>query len=218
MKKVPTSRQQEILDFIRTFSAEKLMPPTLTEIAEHFNIRCSSVAYHLNALKQKGCLTRTNGSRSITFEDQGIPCRRKNCQRRIDISAHQPLNDPPGEKSDSSAGEQLENNSFFLSDFLLEICPAEHFILIRQPDDSMFELGIHQNDLVLAVPVRFKKPQLGDFVLAQLPDGSLVVRSYFSYSKKQFELVPASSDFETQTHSFGSSVVQAVVVSIQRTF
>ena len=51
MKKVLTPRQQEILDVVRDFSAQNHKPPTLNEIAAHFNIRCSSAAYHLEALR-----------------------------------------------------------------------------------------------------------------------------------------------------------------------
>ena len=215
MKKAPTERQLEILDFIRTFSAEKRMPPTLTEIAEHFNIRPSSAAYHLNALSKKGVLSRTNGSRSITFDDQSMPCRRKDCQRRVDLAFSSPST---GERHAGISPDQVKNSSFFLSDHLLEICPAEQFILFRQTDDSMFELGIRQDDLILAVPVRFKQPQPGDFVLAQLPDGSTVVRSYFYYSAKQFELVPANNDFPSVKRCFSSNIIQGVVVALQRTF
>lgn len=213
MKKAPTARQLEILDFIRTFSAEKRMPPTLTEIAENFNIRPSSAAYHLKALSRKGCLSRTNGSRSITFDDQTMPCRRKDCLRRVDLGFSN-----TGEENAGYSPDMAANSSFFLSDHLLELCPAEQFLLFRQPDDSMFERGIHQNDLVLAVPLRFKQPQPGDLVLAQLPDGSTVVRSYFNYSAKQFELVPANNDFQSVKRCFSSNIIQGVVVALQRTF
>ena len=218
MKKEPTERQLAILDFIRSFSAEKRMPPTLTEIAEHFNIRCSSVSYHLDALSKKGFLSRTNGSRSISFEDRSLPCRRKDCQRRVDLAISRPGTLSPGEAIAGDSPELTANSSFFLSDDLLELCPADQFILFRQPDDSMFEFGIRQNDLVLAVPVRFKKPQLGDFVLAQFPDGSTVVRSYFNYSAKKFELAPANDDFKSVTRCFSSNIIQGVVVALQRTF
>ena len=212
-----TKRQQEILEFIRNFSAEKLMPPTLTEISEHFHIRCSSVAYHLNALKKKGRLTRTNESRSITLEGQVDSCRRKDCLRQVSLPPEKREYRPgPGETVEDLINE--EHNTIYISDQLLSICSAEHFIAFRQTDDSMFGLGIHNADIVLAVPVRFKKPLPGDIVLADTPDGRTILRSYFIYSKKQYELAPANSNFKSETYAFSSGVVTAVVVSLLRHF
>ncbi|MBR1953370.1 MAG: hypothetical protein IKA32_12370 [Lentisphaeria bacterium] len=204
MKKTLTPRQQEILNFIKSFSAEKLMPPTLTEIAEHFHIRCSSAAYHLEALRRKGRLSRTNESRSIVLEDPTVSCARKNCLRRIDIAPE---------------GDYQENKiSIFLADELIELCPPKEFTAYCIPDDSMFNIGIHMHDIVAVVPVKYKPPRPGDLVLAETPDGRSIVRSYFLHSIKQFKLEPANSDFQTELYPVSSNVVKGVVVSLYRKF
>jgi repressor LexA len=206
MKKELTPRQQEILNFIRAFHAEKLMPPTLSEIADHFHIRCSSAAYHLETLRRKGRLTRTSVSRSIVLDDQTTAaCARKDCLRRLKAMEFDGM-DEDGE------------NSIFLSDELLAFCSAENFIAYCIPDDSMFNIGIRQGDIVAVVPVKFKPPLPGDLVLAETPDGRTIVRSYFLYSRKQFQLAPSNSEFKVELYPVSSQVIKGVVVSLCRKF
>ena len=205
MKKVLTQRQQEILDFVREFSNQNQMPPTLNEIAEHFNIRSSSAAYHLEALRTKGRLERTTGARSITLKEKAAPCAPDNCLRLI----------PVQQDSDTV---YPGSTHIGLSDEQLALCPRERFIAFRIEDDSMFELGIHNGDIVLTVPPEFISYRPGDLVLAELPDGTHIVRSFFNYSSRQFELVPANNDFESVTFPVASTVIKGVVVSLFRNF
>jgi repressor LexA len=205
MKKVLTQRQQEILDFVREFSNQNQMPPTLNEIAAHFNIRCSSAAYHLEALRKKGWLERTQGARSIALKEKAVSCAPDNCLRLVPV---QQDSDTvyPGSTHIGLSNEQLA------------LCPRERFIAFRIEDDSMFELGIHNGDIVLAVPPEFISCRPGDLVLAELPDGTRVVRSFFNHSSRQFELVPANSDFKSFTFPVSSTVIKGIVVSLSRNF
>ena len=205
MKKVLTQRQQEILDFVRDFSVQNHKPPTLNEIAEHFNIRCSSAAYHLEALRKKGWLDRTPGSRSITLKEKTPVCSPDNCLRLI----------PVQQDSDTVYPGSTHVG---LSDEQLALCPREKFIAFRIEDDSMFDLGIHNGDIVIAVPPDFISCRPGDLVLAELPDGTHLVRSFFNYTSRQFELVPANSDFESVTFPVSGTVIKGVIVSLMRNF
>ena len=53
-----TSRQKEIFDFVRAFVRERSFPPSVREIAKHFNIYPRAVFDHLKALEKKGYLKR----------------------------------------------------------------------------------------------------------------------------------------------------------------
>jgi repressor LexA len=53
-----TSRQKEIFDFVRAFVRERSFPPSVREIAKHFNIYPRAVFDHLKALERKGYLKR----------------------------------------------------------------------------------------------------------------------------------------------------------------
>ena len=206
MKKTLTSRQQEILDFVKEFSVREQMPPTLSDIAGHFHIRCSSAAYHLDALRRKKRLTRTPNSRSIVLRDRTLPCLQKNCLRRVEVQ--------PGE----GLPAKLQIPAVYLSDEQISICPPDGFITICLGDDSMFDLGIRCGDTLLAVPVAYRKPAPGDIVLAETPDGRQIIRSYFPYSCRQFELTPANSDFKVERFPVSSKVIKGVVISLVRNF
>ena len=58
MKQI-TGRQQEVLDFISSFTKENNYPPTVREIGEHFNISLRAVQDHIAALQKKGFLAQT---------------------------------------------------------------------------------------------------------------------------------------------------------------
>ena len=206
MKYTLTDRQQEILEFIRTWSAEKQMAPTLNQMAEHFGVKCSTIAYHVEALRKKGRLDRTSESRSIVLKDQSSACLRRNCLRKIDIR----------QQGDSRPDGQ--NGSVFVPDEIIALCNLEQVIAFRMPDDSMFELGMHCGDTLLAVPVEFRPPAPGDIVLAVTPDGRTLIRSYYPFSARKFELIPANSDFPTETYPASGSVIRGVVMSLFRNY
>jgi len=70
-----TSRQQEILDFLRTFSEENGMPPTRAEVARAFGFRSpASAEEHLRALEKKGAITLSGMARGLRLtEPAGLP-------------------------------------------------------------------------------------------------------------------------------------------------
>ena len=55
-------RQQQVLDFIRTFCADKGWPPTRAEIAAHFGWKSANAANdHILTLERKGVLEVRDG-------------------------------------------------------------------------------------------------------------------------------------------------------------
>jgi repressor LexA len=65
--KEPTRRQQEVLLFISTFVVEHRYPPTIREVADHFEISVKGAYDHVAALRKKGKI-RLDGRRSRTME------------------------------------------------------------------------------------------------------------------------------------------------------
>src|SRR6266540_6937290 len=53
-----TRRQQEVLTFIRTFTAREGVPPTVREIGGRFKVTPRAAFDHLRALERKGALQR----------------------------------------------------------------------------------------------------------------------------------------------------------------
>jgi repressor LexA len=58
-----TGRQQDVLDFIRTFSGRHGVPPTVREIGERFRVTPRAAFDHLRALERKGMLLRRSTTR-----------------------------------------------------------------------------------------------------------------------------------------------------------
>jgi repressor LexA len=54
MKKPLTTREEQILDFIREFRRKNSYSPTREEIAEHFGFYKNAATDHLKSLERKG--------------------------------------------------------------------------------------------------------------------------------------------------------------------
>jgi len=71
-----TSRQQEILDYIRDFQERHGYPPSRREVAGHFRVYPATVQDHLKALVRKGHLKREpNRSRGLSLKPASGPLR-----------------------------------------------------------------------------------------------------------------------------------------------
>ncbi|MFN9127940.1 MAG: transcriptional repressor LexA [bacterium] len=70
-----TSRQQEILAFIRGFVESEGMPPTRAELARAFGFKSpASAEEHLRALEKKGAITLSGMARGLRLtEPSGLP-------------------------------------------------------------------------------------------------------------------------------------------------
>jgi len=61
-----TSRQREVLEFIRTFSERHGLPPAVREIGERFGFTARAAFDHLKALERKGMLERRVTARRVS--------------------------------------------------------------------------------------------------------------------------------------------------------
>ncbi len=70
-----TSRQHEVLSFVRTFKREHDFAPTQTEIAKHFGFAVNAARDHLDALEKKGALRITRKVARGLSVISSSPCR-----------------------------------------------------------------------------------------------------------------------------------------------
>jgi repressor LexA len=71
-----TSRQQEILDYLRDFQERYGYPPSRREVAGHFRVYPATIQDHLKALVRKGRLEREpNRSRGLSLKPASGPLR-----------------------------------------------------------------------------------------------------------------------------------------------
>jgi repressor LexA len=165
-----TSRQQDVLNFIRTFSARQGVPPTVREIGERFRVTPRAAFDHLRALERKGMLQRRattrRTSRALTLADSAGGYRSVPILGRIAAGA--PL----------LAVENREGELPLAASAL----PAgdDEVFALRVRGDSMIEAHICDGDLVLVR--RQDSAQPHDIVVAWLEsdeaEGEATVKRY----------------------------------------
>ena len=152
-----TTRQRDVLNFMRSFTARHGVPPTVREIGEKFKVTPRAAFDHLRALERKGMLQRRSGpgrtARALTVSEAAggrtagasIPILGR-------IAAGQPL-----------LAEENREGDLPLAPGALPGAPEDHFAL-RVGGDSMIEAHICEGDLV--VVRRQDSAQPNDIVVA----------------------------------------------------
>lgn len=161
-----TRRQQEILTFIRTFSAREGVPPTVREIGTRFKVTPRAAFDHLAALERKGALERRSSagrtSRSLVLTDR----------HRAPEIVEVPI------LGRVAAGVPLlaEENREGALPVAASALPGggEDLFLLRVRGDSMIEAHIVPDDLVLVRRQDSADP--GEIVVALLDDEATVKR------------------------------------------
>jgi repressor LexA len=171
-----TSRQAEILDFIKDFASQEGYPPTRAEIAEAFGFRSPNAAEeHLKALDRKGVIELLSGSsrgiRLLDMEEEGLPVVGR-------VAAGNPI-----------LAEQNIEDRYPVDPALFH--PRAHYLL-RVRGMSMREAGILDGDL-LAVH-RTNQAENGQIVVARIEDEVTVKR--FRRRGAIVQLLPENPDFE----------------------
>lgn len=202
MKKDLTARQRQVLEYVKQHIAENRTVPTLTEIAGHFGFSCSTAAYHIEALQKKKHLDRSSNARSIKLKSMADPCGGRSCPSLVPVQ--------------NAADCEPVIKTVFVPEYARQSCPQEKIIAVRVDDDSMIGLGIFNGDIVLGVPVAYRKPQPGDLVIAVLDDGSFKVRSYYPATVRRFELAAIGTERTVKLYPVTGNNILAVVVSLTR--
>ena len=172
-----TTRQTEVLEFIKSYIDEIGYPPTRADIAKELGFKSANASEeHLKALARKGAIEMIPGtSRGIKLpdsENEGLPIIGR-------VAAGNPI------LAEEHIEDYCELPATFFSpnaDYLLQVC-----------GDSMIECGIMDGDL-LAVH-RTQNITDGDIVVARIEDEVTVKRFKRSRSKHQVTLLPENKGF-----------------------
>ena len=171
-----TSRQAEVLAFIKSYIEETGYPPTRADIANKLGFKSANASEeHLKALARKGAIEMIPGtSRGIKLPDdhEGIPIVGR-------VAAGNPI----------LAEEHIEDYCELPATFFN---PAADFLLSVR-GDSMIEIGILEGDL-LAVH-RTKNINNSDIVVARIEDEVTVKRFRKGRSKHQVILEPENKEY-----------------------
>lgn len=184
-----TTRQQEILDFIRASFRESGFAPTCAEIAEHFGFASpATVTSHLDLLEKKGVIRRASGyGRTIQLTEPVTP------RRIVDIPLLGAI--PAGVPLD----QEQQNDRFIAVDAdAIELPRNARTFALKVQGDSMSGAGILDGDLVILE----HGPQAhhGDIVAAAI-DGEMTLKRLVIKDRKPF-LKAENPKYKTLTPAY----------------
>lgn len=178
MKKL-TAKQQQIYDFILSFSQEYGYPPSVREIGEAVGLKSpSTVHFHMKGLRSAGLITQAAGkTRAITITSEGAAARRDQVPLLGNVAAGSPI------LAEECVEEYLTFDTGGLTD--------EHFAL-RVRGESMLNAGILPGDLVIVH--KQENFHNGDIVVALFEDEATV--KTLSRKDGHIWLMPANEHYE----------------------
>ena len=162
-----TSKQQEILEYIKNTTLKKGYPPTVREICEAVRLKStSSVHSHLETLERNGYIRRdpTKPRAMEILDDTFGLTRREMVQVPMigTVAAGQPI----------LAEENIED--YF--PIPAELLPNSQTFMLRIKGNSMINVGIFDGDQVIVEQT--STADNGDIIVALIDDSATVKRFY----------------------------------------
>lgn len=186
-KKELTDRQAEIYEYIKKYSKENHMPPTVREIGNHFEISSTNgVRSILAALIKKGYINRSPRlSRGIEILSRDLE---KSVEKTSNNTIEIPVIGRVAAGTPILAVQNLEGTVTIDRDFLA--CRSDVFAL-RVKGDSMINAGILDGDLIFAR--QQKTAEQGEIIVAQIDNEATV--KYYQPCSDHIELRPANPKY-----------------------
>lgn len=167
-----TSRQQELLAFLRGYQRRQGLMPSTRDIQHHFGFASQTAAMsHLRALERKGVIRRLPGkARAVVFPED---IDRETLQVPIfgDI--------PAGFTADNP---EYSDGNLTIDSQLMGLKPGTKPFALRVRGDSMIEAHIQSGDFVI---LEQRSPKQRDIVAA-LMDGESTLKRYLVEDGRPF--------------------------------
>ncbi len=194
MKEKLTPGQSKVLSFLAEYLRERGYPPTLREIAHHFNLTGPMAPKrHLEALERKGYLRRLGGG-SRAIEILGLSLLKDALPVPVvgRVSAGKPI----------LAEENLEGSMTLDRSFVR----GKNTFLLRVRGDSMIGEGIFDGDYALIRPQ--KSAENGEIVVALVGEEATLKKFY--RGKDFICLQPANPQMEPLILKEGDGEVMVI--------
>lgn len=202
-----TSRQQQILDFIRDFFAKTDRPPTVRDILRGCGISSTSVVdYNLNILDKLGIIHRSpEVSRGIELVER----RRKGAQIPLMgmIAAGEPISVPGADTWNNTPQDFLDLPEDLTGG-------REGVYALQVKGTSMVDAFIDDGDIVLMEPVT--NINNGDMAAIWLKDEKEVTLKRVYREKQRIRLQPANTQMKPIYTKPGNVEIQGRVVGVIR--
>ncbi len=178
-----SSKQQEILDYLKAQIISRGYPPAVREICEAVNLKStSSVHSHLETLEKNGYIRRDPSKpRAIEIVDDEFNLTRRelvNVPIVGTVTAGQPI----------LAVENIDGYFPIPTEYM----PNEQTFMLKVKGDSMINAGIYNGDQIIVK--KQTAAENGDFVVA-LIDDSVTVKTFYK-EKGHYRLQPENDFME----------------------
>lgn len=174
---IPSKKQAEVLAFINSFLKKKGYSPSLSEIAEHFDVSVPTIHQHVSVLKKKNLIS-------------GQKSKRRSIESYFSDTTASVVSVPL--MGIIAAGGPIEA--------IRDVRPVEvprsmipagsKYYALRIAGDSMIEDGIPDGSIVIIREQNSADD--GDKVVAYMPDRNEVTLKRIYREKGRFKLVPAN--------------------------
>ena len=175
-----TSKQNNVLDYLKQFLAKKGYPPTVREICAALNLSSpATVHVHINHLVDKGYIKRSKeGNKALELL---VPNEYESHGEDVVIV---PL---LGKVTAGSPIEAIEvpNEFFSLPAYLIP--KKKEVFTLKVDGESMINKGILSNDIVIVE--RCNDAKNGDMVVAMNDDNEVTLKTFYK-EKGHFRLQP----------------------------
>ena len=177
-----TSKQNNVLDYLKQFLAKKGYPPTVREICAALNLSSPATVHaHLNTLEEKGYISKGNS------KNRAIELLVKNEYEEAD-SVDIPL---LGKVAAGNPIEAIEmpDEYFTVPSYLI---PAKREVFaLRVNGESMINAGIYSKDIVIVE--RGENVKNGDIVVAMDDENQVTIKRYFK--EKDYVRLQPENDY-----------------------
>lgn len=181
-----STRQNEIITFIKKYTAKNNYPPSIREIASGVNLHSpATVHVHVKNLIEKGYLKRNNNNHKLL--ELLIP----NEFEQINSDTVQiPL---LGKVTAGNPIEAIENPDEYFPIPIQMLPQGKEVFTLRVSGESMINAGILDNDIVIIE--RNNTAKNGDIVVAMTEENEVTLKTFYK-EENYFRLQP-ENDFMT---------------------
>lgn len=163
-----TSKQNQVLDFLKQSIAKNGFPPTVREIGAALGLRSPATTHaHLNTLESKGYIKKCDS------KNRAIELLVKN-EYEVEDVVDVPL---LGKVTAGSPIEAIEmpNEFFTLPSYLI---PAKKEVFtLRVSGESMINAGIHDGDIIIVQ--RQETANNGEMVVAMTEENEVTLKTFY---------------------------------------
>ena len=184
MKEKLTSKQNQVLDYLKKFMAKKGYPPTVREIGSALNLSSPATVHaHLNTLADKGYIKKNNS------KNRAIELLVKN-EYEVEDVVDVPL---LGKVTAGSPIEAIEMPDEFFTLPTYLIPTRKEVFTLKVWGESMINAGIHDGDIVIVQ--RQSTANNGDMVVAMNDDNEVTLKTFYK-ENGYFRLQPENDTME----------------------